>query len=247
MLSLSRSCSKFISAGLLGLLTAGALPAIAEPADSLVAQAARQFLLDQAAHAGWQKPVVEVSVIGERKSLACPRPVNVEPLDTRYPGRMRFAAHCPGAEGGRLNFVVRGEISAEILVTTTALSAGRGIAGADLTLERRDITTIPDALSEPAAVVGQSSRRSLRSGQIVQRQMLVAPMLVRRGDAVHVVARSGPVEVTTSGEALDAGRSDDIIRVRNTATGKVIRTRVRASGTVEPVDLPMLIPPQSPD
>lgn len=222
-------------------------PLLAEPADARVAQAARKFLLDQAAHAGWRNPVVEVSVVGERTPFACPRPANVEPLDTRYPGRMRFTAQCPGVEGGRQGFVVRGEISAEVLVTATALPAGRGIAAADLTLERRDVSGVPDALSEAAEVVGQSSRRSLRAGQIMQRQMLVAPVLVRRGATVHIVARSGPVEVTSAGEALEAGRAEEIIRVRNGATGKVIRVRITASGTVEPIDLPMPMAPQSPD
>lgn len=241
------SSSKFIPASLFCLLAASALPVIAEPADSRVAQAARQFLLEQAAHAGWRNPVVEVSVVGERPPLACPRPVNVEPLDTRHPGRMRFAAQCPGLERGRQSFVVRGEISAEVLIAAAALPAGRSIAAADLALERRDITAVADALSEPAAAVGQASRRSLRQGQIVQRQMLVAPILVRRGDTVHVLARSGPVEVSTSGEALEAGRGDDTIRVRNAATGKVIRARVTASGAVEPVDLPIPMAPQFPD
>lgn len=249
------SYSKFVLArgrsplvGLVWLLTATALPAAAEPVDSRVAQAARQFLGEQAARAGLLNPVIEASVLtGNRPPLPCRQPLSVEPVDTRYPGRMRFTAVCPGTEGWRQEFVVRAEVTAEVLVAATALPAGRPIAASDLAMERRDIGSTPDALSEPEAVVGQSSRRSLRPGQVVQKQMLVAPVLVRRGDTVRIVARTGPVEVTTAGEALEAGRGDDSIRVRNIATGKVIRARVTASGTVETVDLPMPMPAQLPD
>lgn len=234
--------------GLAWLLAATALPVAAEPVDSRVAQAARQFLGEQAARAGLLNPVIETSVqAGNRPPLSCRQPLSVEPVDTRYPGRMRFTAVCPGAEGWRQEFVVRAEVTAEVLVAATALPSGRPIAASDLAIERRDIGSTPDALSDLPAVVGQSSRRSLRPGQIVQKQMLVAPVLVRRGDTVRIIARTGPVEVTTAGEALEAGHGDDAIRVRNIATGKVIRARVTASGTVETVDLPMSMPSQLPD
>jgi flagella basal body P-ring formation protein FlgA len=232
---------------LVWLLTAAiALPAAAAPVDSLVAQAARQFLGEQAARAGLQNPVIEASVLpGKRPALNCRETPRVEPLDTRHASRMRFVAVCPEADGQRQEFVVSAEVTAEVLVAAVALPAGRAIAADDLALERRDVVTTPDALSDPAAAVGQSSRRALRPGQIVQKQMLASPLLVRRGDTVRIVARSGPVEVTSAGEALEAGRGNDAIRVRNAATGKVIRARITGSGAVEPVDLPM--PSQPPE
>ncbi|HEX6734003.1 MAG TPA: flagellar basal body P-ring formation chaperone FlgA [Azonexus sp.] len=234
-------------AALAGLLTA-ALPAAAASVDSQVALAAKQFLNEQAARAGWLDPQIETNVLpGNRSALACRQPVKVVAVDTRYPGRMRFAASCPGTDAERREFVVRGEISAEVLVATAALPANRPIAAADLALERRDVAATPDALSDASVVVGQSSRRSLRAGQVLLKSMLVAPVLVKRGEAVRIVARTGPVEVTSVGEALEAGRGDDTVRVRNSTTGKVIRARVTASGTVEPVDLPQAMPSQFPD
>lgn len=231
-------------------LLAAALPATAQQSvSSQVAQAARQFLGEQAARAGWLNPQIETSVLpgNSRAALACRQPLRVVPVDTRQPSRMRFAASCPGTDAEPREFVVHAEISAEVLVTTVALPANRAIAAADLALERHDVVATPDALSDLTAVVGQSSRRSLRAGQVVLRQMLVMPVLVKRGEAVRIVARSGPVEVTSTGEALEAGRGEDTVRVRNAATGRVIRARVTASGTVEPIDLPQSMPPQSPD
>ncbi|MBS1190269.1 MAG: flgA [Rhodocyclaceae bacterium] len=220
----------------------------AESLETRVGQAARQFLLEQAARAGLAKPVVDLTVAaGSRTVPNCRPPVAVEPVDTRYPGRMRFAALCPAEQGGRQEFVVRATLSAEVLVTATAVPAGKPLVPTDLALERRDISTTPDALSNVETVAGLASRRSLRAGQILARQWLVEPVLVRRGEAVRIVARSGPIEVSSAGEALEAGRREDTVRVRNSASGKVIRARITASGTVEPADMPVSMPSQSPD
>jgi flagella basal body P-ring formation protein FlgA len=167
---------------------------------------------------------------------ACAQPVVVDEVDARTPSRMRFAASCPGAGGWRREVVVRATVSAKIVVAAADVPANRPLRDDDVTLARRDVTAARDTFSDPAAIDGMSSRRTLRAGEIVRRTQLVAPTLVRRGDAVRIVARSGGIEVTVSGEALDAGARDDVIRVRNASTGTVIRARVRDTGAVEPAD-----------
>lgn len=70
----------------------------------------------------------------------------------------------------------------------------------------------------------------MRSGQLSN------PVLVKRGDAVTMIARVEGIEVSTAGEALDAGGEGTIVRVRNASSGQVVRMRVAGPGTVEPVD-----------
>jgi flagella basal body P-ring formation protein FlgA len=65
--------------------------------------------------------------------------------------------------------------------------------------------------------------------------MLVAPTLVKRGDAVRIVARSDQIEVSMAGEALDGGGRGSTIRVKN-ASGITIRARVTEMGQVEPAE-----------
>ncbi|WP_043820048.1 flagellar basal body P-ring formation chaperone FlgA, partial [Rubrivivax gelatinosus] len=71
-------------------------------------------------------------------------------------------------------------------------------------------------------------------GQPLGPRVLVEPLLVRRGDSVQIRARRESVEVVVPGQALDAGRRGETIRVRNTANGSVIRARVVETGQVEP-------------
>jgi flagella basal body P-ring formation protein FlgA len=113
---------------------------------------------------------------------------------------------------------------------------GEPLTDAMVSLERRDITLIPDALGSTEAALGQTSRRSLRPGDVLRAGQLAAPVLVKRGDQILMIARREQVEVSTSGEALDNGARGAIIRVRNAASGQVVRMRVTGAGTVEPVD-----------
>lgn len=210
-----------------------------------VAQAARQYILQQAARDGFVNPMVEVSVVNIARAAAPCRQAVVAPLDTQHPSRMRFAASCADKDEWRQEFVVRAELSAEVVVASAAVPAGRTITDNELALERRSISAVPDALSDPRSVTGLSSRRPLRAGQVVQKRMLVAPTLVKRGETVQIVARNGVVDVSAIGEALETGQRDEIVRVRNTSTGKIIRARITDKAVVEPAT--MFMQPHSPD
>jgi flagella basal body P-ring formation protein FlgA len=133
-----------------------------------------------------------------------------------------------------------------VLVAAVDMQANKPIAEADLTLDRRDISATPDAMSDVDAVAGMSSRRPLRSGDVLRKSALVAATLVKRGDAVRIVARSGQIEVTVAGEALESGGRDAIVKVRNTGNGNVIRARVVSEGTVQP-EVVVSTPAHSPD
>jgi flagella basal body P-ring formation protein FlgA len=201
-----------------------------------VEAAARQQLQQLAEREGWREPRVEAAVVADAKPVAaCAQAVEVEATDTRTPARMRFTVRC--ADGWKHVFVVRASVSAPVLVTATNVAPGKPIAASDVTLERRDISAVPDALADTDQVIDMTSRRSLRSGEILRKSLLAAPVLVRRGETVRVVAQREQVEVTIVGEALDAGGRGDVVRVRNGSTGKVISTRVTGAGTVVPSEM----------
>ena len=71
----------------------------------------------------------------------------------------------------------------------------------------------------------------MRAGQ------LSSPVLVKRGDAVTMVARRDGIEVSMAGEAMDAGGKGAVVRIRNAGSGQVVRMRVSGAGTVEPIDV----------
>lgn len=209
--------------------------------ETRVERAARAHLLDRAERSGLVNPSVELRLLPRSREGtpgACAQDIKVNALDTRHVTRMVFAAECNATPAWRAEFVVRGTVFAEVVVAATNLAAGQVIAAEDLVLERRDVTAMPDATSDIAQVAGHTSRRAVRKGQAIGTQWLIEPVLVTRGTPVNILARNAGVEVHVAGEAMETGRRNEVIRVRNTATGKVIRARVIAEGTVEPEDIP---------
>ncbi|MFC4930533.1 flagellar basal body P-ring formation chaperone FlgA [Massilia sp. GCM10023247] len=218
-----------------------AAPAFAAPSiASQVEATARAQLEQQAAASGLAEARFELSVVPPRVAPACSGPVEVDTLDTRQPSRMRFAVRCPGPGSSRQEYIVRARISAPVVVLAAPVAANEVLTDAHVTVGQRDITSIADPVTDPLAAVGQTSRRSLRAGDVLRNNSLSAPVLVKRGDAVVMIARIEGIEVSTAGEALDSGARGATVRVRNSASGQTVHMRVTAPGTVEPLAMPRI-------
>ncbi len=230
-----------VPVGLAALLWAGHGAAATTAADiaARLEVAAQEEVLARADREGWANARVEVTLVrGSRPIEACSGPVEVQTLDARTLNRIRLRALCRPAEGAaplwQRDVLVRTTVSAQVLVTTRALRAGELLGDGDVTLAQRTLT-VDDALGDAEAAIGQAPRRALRSGDVVRGSLLQAPVLVRRGDTVRIVAVREQVSVSMSGEALDEGRAGALIRVRNLGSGKVLRARVTAAGEVQTV------------
>jgi flagella basal body P-ring formation protein FlgA len=220
------------------VLQVAAVAAPPAPAEAQVLDAVRELLAERAANEGWVEPQYALRLQRMRNGWPpCDRPLAIEPVDTRLLGRLRVAVRCPAPEGWEQTVSVRASVTARVTVAASPVPAGRALEDADLAVERRDITTVRDAISDPAEAAGQSSRRPLRSGDVLRSTWLTAPVLVRRGDAVRIVARRDGITVTVAGEAQEAGARGAVVRVRNSGNGRIIRARVVDAGTVQPVDL----------
>lgn len=204
--------------------------------EARVVAAARDWLADEAEAKGLVEPVFELKAVARlpQPMPPCAKRLTVDALDTRSLARLAFAVICPEPSGWQREWSVRASVTAMVTVAARDVPANQALTQDDLAIERRRITDLNGAVSIPQEAIGQSSNRSLRSGQPLHARWLAAPLLVRRGDSVNIVARHGGVEVQVAGEALEPGRLRQIVRVRNSSSGKVIRARVLDSGVVEP-------------
>jgi flagella basal body P-ring formation protein FlgA len=229
-------CKATLAASSLMFISAFA-QAAAPSIPAQIEQAARAELERQMAASGLTEPQFEIAVVAPRPTPPCSQQVAVEALDTRSSQRMRFVARCPDTPGWRYEYVVRARVSAMVAIAAAPVAANETLSEAQVTIERRDISNIADPISNPADAVGQMSRRMLRPGDILRSGQLSSPVLVKRGDAVMMVARREGIEVSMAGEALDAGGKGAVVRVRNAGSGQVVRMRVAGPGTVEPIDM----------
>jgi len=231
----------------IGFFTNPALWA-ATPASQVLPQveaAARKHVERMAAGSGLLEPEFTLEVApGTRPLSACKQAMTVEAVDTRLVARMRFAAVCAGGEGWRYEFLVRAQLSARVAVMAVDVPAGKVLQDEDVLLERHEVANVAEVVADPAAIAGMSAKRALHSGEVLRMTLLSSPVLVKRGDAVTIVARREQIEVSMAGEALDSGAKGSVVRVRN-AVGNTIRARVTGPATVEPMDMPAST--QSPD
>jgi len=212
------------------------------PADKtllLIQNAANEHLAHQASSAGLREPLFEISILKTTRPLpACARTPSIEPVDTRSLNRLRFSVTCPEPDGWRQDVFVRATLSAKVVVAAQPIGGGKILEDEQLMIERRDISMVADSIADPRDAIGLTSKRSLRAGDLLRSSQLAAAVAVKRGELVRIVARRDQVEVSTAGEAQEAGAVQDVVRVKNSSSGLVIRARIIAPGTVEPVDLP---------
>ncbi|UXH76887.1 flagellar basal body P-ring formation chaperone FlgA [Roseateles amylovorans] len=225
------------SALLAGLMLATGAAWAAADLDQQVQDVARQALLDQAQQAGLIAPEVQLTQPAPRRRPTCPGDWDITVQDTRSLMRLRLVARCAddAARVPPQDFLLRASLSAEVLVMAQPVASGQPVGEAEVQLQRRDISQTPDAISSLEA--GLAARTGLKPGQLLQKRLLAAAIVVRRGDTVRIQARRDGITVEGRGEALEHGARQGVIRVRNAASGRVIQARVLEAGLVEPAEL----------
>jgi len=76
-------------------------------------------------------------------------------------------------------------------------------------------------------LIGRKLNKNLKMDQILHPRHLVEKFDVNNGDQVSIVSNTKKISVVTLGEALNSGNLDDLIRVRNIRSGKVIKGYIK--------------------
>jgi flagella basal body P-ring formation protein FlgA len=87
-------------------------------------------------------------------------------------------------------------------------------------------------VTQPEDVIGKQARRALAGNAPLATQDVTTMAVVHRGDMVRIVLESPLIKVSTPGEALEAGKPGDTIRVKNTSSHREVRAQVIDKQTV---------------
>lgn len=82
-------------------------------------------------------------------------------------------------------------------------------------------------------VVGTITKRTIRKGMAIERVMIESAPVVRRGELVKIIINYQGLLLTATGVAKASGRKNEVIRVRNSSSNKIIPCRVHAPGLVK--------------
>lgn len=118
-------------------------------------------------------------------------------------------------------------VSARPIVRSARISAG------DLKIQEQDVARLnQDYFTREQDLIGKLARRHIGSDQVITARMLDAALAVNRGDSVSIEARSGGLTIRTPGIALEDGRINEQISVRNERSGIEVRAIVIDQGVV---------------
>ena len=118
-------------------------------------------------------------------------------------------------------------------VLVRRLEAGTTIGALDL-----DIIPVPEekvngtVITEANQLVGHELRHDIDEGEILHTHDVMPPRLVTRGSLVTMKIETPFMEVTAQGKAMQDGTKDDVVRVLNTQSNRIIEGTVSGAGTV---------------
>ncbi|WP_049751403.1 flagellar basal body P-ring formation chaperone FlgA [Halorhodospira halophila] len=125
-------------------------------------------------------------------------------------------------------------LKTEMVVATRNLRRGQRVSAGDLRTATRDARRIRgEFYRDPAPLIGQAVRRSLREGAAITGNHVQPPRLVERNDRVTITAgNGGAIQISSRGRALEHGQEGERIRVENLDSGREIQARVVGEGQV---------------
>ncbi len=147
--------------------------------------------------------------------------------------RRRFEASCAGQPGWPVTFISQPTLYLPTVVASGEIERGQTLEAAQLKLAPVELgKSARGYFTDIAEVAGKTARRRIRAEQPLTPALLDGALLVRRGQQVKIVASQDGIQASAVGEALANGKQDEVIRVKNLRSQKVIEAKVMASGEV---------------
>ncbi|MET4694725.1 flagellar basal body P-ring formation chaperone FlgA [Endozoicomonas lisbonensis] len=218
-------------------------PAMARPA---VTESTEKQLLELWVHEALEEKALELSreisnsryesSLDSLPSLPvdrCKTRPDITFLNGMEAGSQRIRIEC--SQPSRWSLYARGHISlfVPVLVATRSLTRGDTISDSDVTLREMDVSQLRRGyLMDSSSFTNQQLSRRIRAGDVITPNALQEARLIRRGDRIAIVAGSEDFSISMPGEALEDGRLNQQIRVRNLSSGKTIRGMVSGNNEV---------------
>ncbi|MBE8167829.1 MAG: flagellar basal body P-ring formation protein FlgA [Shewanella sp.] len=122
-------------------------------------------------------------------------------------------------------------VSYQVVVASKTIMGGERIGTSNTSLEFIDETSLRGGQFQSLNdVIGTRLKRRSMKGSAILKQNIC---YVCKGDDVAIFAKSKNLHIKTSGEALKDGNLQDLIRVKNLNSNKIIEARVIGIGEVE--------------
>jgi flagellar basal body P-ring formation protein FlgA len=205
------------------------------PADVL-RELVERFLDEQLASNDREPKLRSLDVVGPVRLPPGPFDARVMvPPNGALVGRIRLQIELTQADQPTRAVWATADVGLEgpVVLVRRAIERGEALRAEDVTVERREISDkAAGLLVDPSEAEGRVARVPLAASIPLRRDMLAAPPVVRRGDAVLLVAQRGSMRLTVPAEVKDDAGLGESVKVTNRVSRKDVVGRVLDARTV---------------
>jgi len=94
---------------------------------------------------------------------------------------------------------------------------------------------LPGGFTSMSEVIGRKAKFNLARGAVIKTRQLEIVYPVEKGKAVLVVADNSRLSITVSAIALEAGQLGDMVKVKNSTSGRILNAIVTGEKKVSPL------------
>lgn len=167
---------------------------------------------------------------------SCSRALSLKKNEARMLGRISVQVRCNGSNPWQIYVPVTIKAFQQVVTAATQLRREQRLEAGLVELTEKEVSNLTQGyFSSVEEVTGKSLKRPVPFNGVIQPNMLVEAMVIKRGDEVVILAKSGSLSVKSAGIAVNDGRIGQQIQVKNKASKRVITARVINNKLVEVV------------
>ncbi len=151
----------------------------------------------------------------------------VNGFDLNWQDRSPFATASVRRDAAQKDELSANETVMKVPALRVALNRGDVIKSSDVHMIEISSKLVRDnSALQPKDLVGQSALKLIKPDEVISKNDLIAPKVIKRGELVTITLNAGRIALTSKGRALEDARMGDIIKLKNESSDKVIQARV---------------------
>ena len=126
-------------------------------------------------------------------------------------------------------------LKSKTVVVKKNITKGEVITNDHLAYSFQISDDLPGGFTTMSDIIGRKAKFNLARGAVIKTRQLEIVYPVEKGKAVLVVANNSRLSITVNAIALEAGQLGDMIRVKNSTSGKILNAIVTGEKKVSPL------------
>ena len=126
-------------------------------------------------------------------------------------------------------------LKSKTVVVKKNITKGEVITEDHLTYSFQISDDLPGGFTTMSEIIGRKAKFNLARGAVIKTRQLEIVYPVEKGKAVLVVADNSRLSITVNAIALEAGQLGDMIKVKNSRSGKILNAIVTGEKKVSPL------------